>query len=175
MRYCPGVDGDLALADWYATLLQAGDLPACVPPRAYSLGGFLGFFQPPTLLLADRDAQGVTVAAWAKPWCDGASVGLWLRADLRAGLRARSRRAALPWVLGALRLFLSQWPVLIVVTRQAAQRRLYAKWGGAVFAPEPVPDLLAGPAWFGWLTAAGLDGAFPPPTEPAAIAVEVAA
>ncbi|MEK6877952.1 MAG: hypothetical protein AABY22_00010, partial [Nanoarchaeota archaeon] len=152
---------------WYATLLVAGDLPACLPPRAHSLGGFLGFFQPPTLLLADRDAQGITVAAWAKPWCDGASVGLWLRADLRTGLRAQSRRAALRWVLVALRVFLSRWPVLIVVTRQAAQRRLYAKWGVAVFAPEPVPGLLSGPAWFGWLTTEGLAAAFPPAAPPA--------
>ena len=65
-------------------------------------------------------------------------------------------------------MFLAEWPVLVVVPRDTAQKRLYAKWGGATFAPEPVPGLLGGPAWLGWLTAEALERQFPRPAEVAA-------
>lgn len=160
IRYVPGVEGDLALAHWWAALAPSGDLAQMLPASRHPLGAFLDYFRD-TVLLVEVDAEGLWLAVWAKPWLGSAFIGIWVRAGRRS-------RRALPSLLAALHGFLARWPALIVLTWVAGRRGLYEK-AGVTFAPAPIPGLIDGrPAWLGWLTAEGLAGAFPlaAPAEP---------
>ena len=152
-RYVPSVEGDLAVADWWAAVARSGDLAHMLPAPRHPLGAFLDYFRD-AVLLVELDAEGIWLACWAKPWLGSAFAGLWVRAGRRS-------RRALPSLLTALHGFLAHWPALIVLTWVDGRRGLYEQ-AGVTFAPEPIPGLIDGqPSWLGWLTAEGLAGAFP--------------
>lgn len=104
-------------------------LPSVEPASA-----FLAMFAPPTVLVYETDERGMWFTLWFVPFLCGASVGIWIRSDMR---RSKAAYFAVQKVLD---FALSQWPVLVAVTKDAAVARLHTHLGFCV--AGQIPKLL---------------------------------
>jgi hypothetical protein len=122
VQYTPTYKLDALLLQWYARLLQDGELATMLVDRLHPASSFLRFFQPPTLLRLDV-VETIRAAMWFSPLLDGAVVGLYVCPEWR-----HLRRGTMFTVEG-LQWGLSRWPVLVGWTRNARRVRTYRRFG----------------------------------------------
>lgn len=70
------------LVDWYAKLIQNGDMALVFAPDMRYLGNFLAHFRKLTLGYA-CDKDGIFFACWLEPLLSGANFGVWVRENMR--------------------------------------------------------------------------------------------
>lgn len=82
--YEPSKEDDLILAQWYAQLMESGDMDLTFMPDLHKLSNFLNTFRPPAELTFNEDSHGIFLAAWLTPMLPNvASFGAWIRQDKR--------------------------------------------------------------------------------------------
>jgi hypothetical protein len=70
------------LIDWYAKLIQSGDMALTFTLDMRWMGNFLQYFRKATLGYA-CDEKGIFFACWLEPLLSGAFFGMWIREDKR--------------------------------------------------------------------------------------------
>ena len=122
--YEPSADGDVLLANAYRNIVQSGDHERLLGKECHRLTGFLALMQRPTCVFMEVDEEiGVWFLAWVTPTFQGAFYSQWVHKSMRHNRKmvASSLRA---WDLA-----LSEWPILLGVTRQPKLLKEHFKMG----------------------------------------------
>ena len=149
--YEPGKDADMALASWYITLQESGDLEK-IFTEDMSLGEFFAFMRDEIDLCFAMDAEtGIHTAIWFKSFLSGAFVGVWVRSD------KRQSKEAFNTILQAFENAFMKVNVIFVVTKQKELVDEHRKFGYTLIGE--VPELWNGEtAWLSALTKENFNG-----------------
>lgn len=74
---------ELLLLDWYAQLVQSGDMGLAFTKDLRYPGNFLQYFRPPRTLAYATDARGIWFAAHVDAIDSGCFFGCWIREEKR--------------------------------------------------------------------------------------------
>jgi hypothetical protein len=113
--YHPGIDGDVFLLNWYATLVADGDLEKLLGPSVWPMAAFMRHFTDPgARLYYLADDKGWWIVAWSFPFMGGGTWGLWVRKDKRFS----GSRDGMDIIMASLAASLKDYPVLVNTTTQ---------------------------------------------------------
>jgi hypothetical protein len=75
-------EDEMLVVDWYAQLVQSGDMYVTFMPEMRYMGNFLQYWRHATLGYA-MDSKGIFFAFWLDPLLSGAFFGVWIRSEYR--------------------------------------------------------------------------------------------
>lgn len=145
--YSPGHDEDLMLTLIYGQIAGEGDQDRCLHGDAKTLGGFFALVREASPCFIALDDNGPYWIGWFEPCMSGAFFGSWCAPNKRKS-RDNVRNH-----LQALKLGLTQYPVIMGITKQEALLDVHRRLGYEImgFIPK-LWDEEAG--WLMWINAA---------------------
>lgn len=108
--YSPGVAWDLRLLNWWAHLVDTGDITKVFNAEMQSPSAFLAYFQRPTSLFTLTEEEQVKLAIWYTPALSGAMLNIWAAPKYRFGRYS-------PYVIDTMRQVLGIVPIVLFITR----------------------------------------------------------
>ena len=114
---------EFLLIDWYAQLVQSGDMSVTFTPDMRYMSNFLGYFRGRSTLGYSCDSRGIYFACWLEPFLSGAFFGIWIRES------HRTTSAALRLTIEAYNEAFKFATVLIGICKQEHLRELHKKLG----------------------------------------------
>jgi hypothetical protein len=114
---------EFMLIDWYAQLIQSGDMAVTFTPDMRYMSSFLGYFRGRATLGYSCDSRGIYFACWIEPFLSGAFFGIWIREPYR------TRPVALKLTIEAYDAAFQTATVLIGICKQEHLRELHEKLG----------------------------------------------